>query len=156
VNYTTKFSGTSAAAPQVAVAAALLYAVDPSRTESQVRDLILDNATYWGRADDFGAGLLDIGAAIAVQAELSGPSEVYSYKSCTWYAQGSGGAPPYQYQWYRDGSPVGTSASYTANSGGSDFNVSVKVTDSVGVFQFRSLDVTVVPGSPWVLTCEVE
>jgi hypothetical protein len=156
VNYMAKFSGTSAAAPQVAVAAALLYAVDADRTESQVRDLILDNATYWGRADDFGAGLVNIGAAIAVQADLAGPSEVYAYRSCTWYAQATGGAPPYQYQWYRDGSPVGTSSSYTANSGGSDFSVSVWVTDNVGMSQFRSLDVAVVPGSPWVLTCEVE
>jgi hypothetical protein len=49
--------------------------------------------------------------------------------SHTWTAPVSGGYPGFSYQWYRDGSPVGTGSSYTASAGGAPFNLRVEVTD---------------------------
>jgi subtilisin family serine protease len=56
VNYTHTFSGTSAAAPQVAGIAALIVARFPSLTASQVKARIRSGAVPWGAASDFGAG----------------------------------------------------------------------------------------------------
>jgi hypothetical protein len=47
----------------------------------------------------------------------------------TWTAPVSGGYPGFSYQWYRNGSPVGTGSSYTASAGGAPFNLRVEVTD---------------------------
>lgn len=59
IDYSSTFSGTSAAAPQVAGAAALLLAKEPSLTLSQARSRILGAANPWGAATQFGAGKLN-------------------------------------------------------------------------------------------------
>lgn len=55
-NYTHVFSGTSAAAPQVAGIAALILSRYPSLTAAAVKSRIRSSATGWGAANDFGAG----------------------------------------------------------------------------------------------------
>lgn len=49
--------------------------------------------------------------------------------SHTWTAPVSGGYPGFSYQWYRNGSPVGTGSSYTGSAGGAPFSLRVEVTD---------------------------
>ena len=154
VDYTSTFSGTSAAAPQVAAAAALLYSVDLNRTESTVRSMLLDNADYWGRSDDFGAGKLNVGNAISVKASIEGPTEVYSYKECTWHANATGGNPPYSFAWYRDGLQVDNDATYTGNTGTADFLLEVLVTDQSPLPAVRdAINVSVIQ-NPMALSCE--
>lgn len=47
----------------------------------------------------------------------------------TWFAPVSGGYPGFTYQWYRDGSPVGSGSSYTGYADTMDFDLRVEVTD---------------------------
>jgi subtilisin family serine protease len=63
-DYTSTFSGTSAAAPQVSGAAALLLSKYPNLTVLDVIKRIQDTADHWGSANDFGAGKLNIGKLI--------------------------------------------------------------------------------------------
>lgn len=59
IDYTSTFSGTSAPAPQVSGAAALLLAKEPSLTLSQARSRILGAADPWGPPTQLGAGELN-------------------------------------------------------------------------------------------------
>lgn len=61
VNFTRSFSGTSAAAPQVAGAAALLLSKYPHLTAQEVVQRVRNAADSWGSSSDFGAGKLNIG-----------------------------------------------------------------------------------------------
>lgn len=65
-NYTTTFSGTSAAAPQVSGVAALMLSADPSLTAAQVKARIRSSADAWGSSGTFGAG--KVNAYRALQA----------------------------------------------------------------------------------------
>ncbi len=98
------FTGTSAAAPQVAAAAALLIAKDGNLTLSQVRNLLLDGADPWGAANDVGRGKLDVARSMAftmpaLSVTISGPGTVSAGQSYTWTANPSGGNGTYTYQW---------------------------------------------------------
>lgn len=73
-NYTSTFSGTSAAAPEVSGAAALLLAKFPSLTAAEVKNLLIQNATDMGPVgfdNTFGYGRVNASAAL-----LSGPSVI--------------------------------------------------------------------------------
>lgn len=59
VNYTSTFSGTSAAAPQVSAIAALLLSREPGLTASQVKSRLQVGARFWGSSTTFGAGKVD-------------------------------------------------------------------------------------------------
>lgn len=152
-DYTSHFTGTSASAPQVAIAAALLYSADGSLTESAVRSKILGAADSWGRSDDFGAGKLNVGAALRLTASISGPSFVYANETQTWSANVSGGFKPYDYAWFRDGQLVSTGESYSGNTGSSDFNLQLNVTDALNASAQDDLYVTVNSCPPPQITC---
>jgi subtilisin family serine protease len=55
-NYTVTFSGTSAAAPQVAAVAALILSRFPTLTSSQVKSRLFNGAIPWGATNDAGHG----------------------------------------------------------------------------------------------------
>jgi subtilisin family serine protease len=62
-------SGTSFAAPQVAGAAALVWAANPSLTARQVADILKTTASGHGAwSAELGYGVLDVGAAVALAA----------------------------------------------------------------------------------------
>jgi len=65
----------------------------------------------------------------SLSTSVSGERVPLPGSSHTWDAPTAGGYPGYSYQWYRDGAPVGTGASYTTSAGSSDFNLRVEVTD---------------------------
>ncbi|MGH7567485.1 MAG: S8 family peptidase [Gemmatimonadales bacterium] len=110
IDYSSTFSGTSAAAPQVAGVAALLLAKEPSLTESVARGRITQNANPWGPANQFGAGKLNAYATLVgppPSVAIGGPSAVRRRVPCTWSAIVSGGTPPYVYGWTVNNLPVG-------------------------------------------------
>jgi len=66
-------SGTSYAAPQVAGAAALVWAANPSLTAQQVAQILEQTASGHGRwTPQLGFGVIDVGAAVAVASAQSG------------------------------------------------------------------------------------
>jgi subtilisin family serine protease len=66
-------SGTSFAAPQVAGAAALVWAANPTLTAQQVAQILKETASGNGRwTSDLGFGIVDVAAAVA-RAQAGGP-----------------------------------------------------------------------------------
>lgn len=104
MNYTTTFSGTSAAAPQVAGVAALLLSREPWLTAAQVRDRLATSADPWGPSTQFGVGKLNAGVAVnPVRVSISGPTFISTAGTYTWTASPAGGAGGYTFQWsYRN------------------------------------------------------
>lgn len=88
-----------------------------------------------------------------LSVSISGPSSTivsgFTCKTLTWTASASGGVPSYSYQWYRDGSSVGSGSTYSETFCGDNitytesFTLSVTATDSVGTQASASLPVTI-------------
>lgn len=99
--YTSSFSGTSAAAPQVSGAAALLLSREPGLTVRQLRDRLMRTADPWGDVPVYGNGKLNVFAALtgALNVTISGPTSGDIFTLCYWDAIVSGGTPPYTYKW---------------------------------------------------------
>lgn len=99
--YTSQFGGTSAAAPQVAAAAAMLLTDNPNLTFTQVRDRIRERAIAWGAAQDFGSGKLDAFRVLRndLTAYIPGRSFV-PVGDNTFRVSASGAVGPYSYHWY--------------------------------------------------------
>jgi hypothetical protein len=86
---------------------------------------------------------------------MSGPSSVnFTSATCstqTWSASVSGGTTPYSYEWYVNGTQVGTGTSYSRNVcyNGADFTIQVTATDSSSPVQSKSdsraVDLTYAP-----------
>jgi hypothetical protein len=86
-----------------------------------------------------------------LKVSISGPSydSIYGYDChyLTWTASASGGVPPYSYQWYRNGYPVGSGSSYSEYICGSNYNywesftISVTATDAASSQASNSLSV---------------
>jgi subtilisin family serine protease len=99
-NYTSTFSGTSAAAPMVSAAVALLLSREPTLTLSAVKSRLYSSADPWGPLQDYGAGKLNIARTLfgPVNASISGPSNITGSPQ-TWTAGASGALAPYTYKW---------------------------------------------------------
>ncbi len=119
INFTTTFSGTSAAAPMVSGAAALLLSLEPGLTHSAVKSRLFGAADPWGDATLYGAGKLNVARTIfgPVLPAIAGPSTITgTFQS--WTASASGGLSPYTFVWERadfcSGAwvTVGTGSSY--------------------------------------------
>lgn len=86
-NYTERFGGTSAAAPQVSGVAALMLSVNPNLTEAQVVSILRSSATDMGVPgfdNTFGFGRLNAQGAIqAALPTLSGSSTICSEETYT-------------------------------------------------------------------------
>jgi hypothetical protein len=86
---------------------------------------------------------------------MSGPSTAdFTTATCstlTWSASASGGTTPYSYNWYYNGTQVGTGASYSRSVcyNAADFTVQATVTDGSSPVQSKSVsravDVTYAP-----------
>ena len=85
-NYTSRFGGTSAAAPQVAGVAALMLSANPDLTEVQVRTILQQTATDMGPAgfdNTYGFGLVNAHAAVRAAFPISGPDYLCSTNTFT-------------------------------------------------------------------------
>ncbi len=65
----------------------------------------------------------------AIANVIDGTSIPPRNSTATWRASVTGGAPPYNYYWYRDGTLVGTSEFYTGNTGTENFGLRAAVVD---------------------------
>lgn len=101
IDYSSTFSGTSAAAPQVSAVAAMVISRAPTMTETQVRSAITSNADPWGPATQFGAGKLNAYRALVgrTRVSISGTRVPPTPGSYTYFANASGGVGGYTYQW---------------------------------------------------------
>jgi hypothetical protein len=75
-NYTSRFGGTSAAAPQASGVAALMLSIESQLSESKVRQLISNNAVDYGSSDWSGDGLLNAVNAVTEAAEPAAPTNL--------------------------------------------------------------------------------
>jgi len=150
--------GTSMATPHVSGAAALVRAKNPTWTNQQVVDKLLNTAVDLGAVgwdDHFGRGLLDAARAVdALTASISGPSVVFTNQSQTWNSVVTGGVTPYTYQWYKDATPVGTGASLAMNTGWTNFSLRLDVTDAASITRSITQPVTVKLPAPTSCTLD--
>lgn len=143
VDYTTTFSGTSAATALVSGAAALMLAANPGLTAAQVKSRLQANADSWpnyGPAQ-VGSGKLNVYRSLdlpppppppVVAHDILGPTIIFNPGMYQWKAVVSGGDGNYSYQWkmyWQD---------FQAwQNLGQDSTQSVNVDESVGDFTLR-------------------
>jgi subtilisin family serine protease len=159
INFTSTFSGTSAAAPQVAAAVALLLSNGPFMTWSNVRSRVSQASVPWGPSIRFGAGKLDIDRMLwpynPVGANVTGVELITQKGTYTWQSNPTGGSGAYAYQWKLRNLPSGTvenlgtqpSQNRTVYAGTGQFQMIVTVT-SVGRSATDTLNVTECIGQP--------
>ncbi len=146
IDYTTSFSGTSAAAPQVAAVVALILSTQPNITATAMRTRLCLAAFPWGASNEYGCGKLDANKSVAPApvVTISGPSSVRPGATCVWVANVTGWGP-FSYVW----SPGSSSTNELIyQNAGSNFTVAVTVTDAVGGQGSKSKSVTVSAGAP--------
>lgn len=150
IDYSSTFSGTSAAAPQVAGIATLLMAKEPALSESAIRSRLMGSADPWGPSFRFGAGKLNGARALTVpplSISISGPYEAEPYGTCSWIANVSGGVQPYSFTWRADGASIGNSSDVYYTNSGVSFVLEVTVTDATSQSRADSRTISVYGGA---------
>lgn len=149
-NFTSSFSGTSGAAPQVAGVAALLLSREPNLTLGEVKVRLYNSADPWGSATDYGSGKVNAGRALQLQnVILTGPASARPNTQCLWQASVSGGVPPFTYSWTINGSPVGGSSPQLVwTTGSTAFTIAVRVDGVNGASVSKQKSVSVAAGAP--------
>lgn len=101
VDYTSSFGGTSAAAPQVSAAVALLLTKEPTLTLAQVKSRLFGAANPLGSTPDVGAGKLDIYHTLVSRptVTISGVGVVTVPGTYSWTAVAANGNGNYTYRW---------------------------------------------------------
>ncbi len=87
-----------------------------------------------------------VGGSSSVSGTIAGPTTIRSSVTCSWSVTGSGGTPPYSYQWV---SPTDGSGQYYdyANSG-SAFLLSVVITDATAARTTVNKEVSISSSAP--------
>jgi subtilisin family serine protease len=161
------FTGTSAATPHVAGAAALIKSIRPLATPAQIRDFLVNTVRPFPTgsacvaggafAGTCGAGLLDATAAVNLASQgappivVSGPQSVtVTEGQAATFSVAAAGAAPLTYQWKRNGFdiPGANGVSHTTQPLGlaeSGTRFSVTVANPLGTVTSPEAAVTVVP-----------
>ena len=154
-DYTSRFGGTSAAAPQVAGVATLLLAKESSLSRSTVRSRLTQAANAWGNTLQFGSGKLNAYRTLVPptppSVSISGPASVRSGSTCIWTANVSGGTPPYSYSWSTGGGYVPGGSEFTYTNTGTNFTIYLAVSDAANTSNSASKDVTISSSAPTCL-----
>lgn len=103
IDYTSTFSGTSAAAPQVSGVFSLLLAREPALTAAQAKTRVYDAADYWGTSTRFGRGKVNAYRALVgrLNVYIDGPTYISSAGEYTWTAVTTGGVQTPALTWER-------------------------------------------------------
>jgi serine protease len=142
--YSTTFSGTSAAAPQVAAVAALVISRQSSLTSEQVKSKLYQGAVNWGPATQYGVGKLNALASVTnLTVTVSGPTTIRSAGNYSWSASASGGSGGYTYTWEKsvDGASYyvvdygTTHGEYIDRTSGTTINLRVTAVSGIDVGQ---------------------
>lgn len=101
IDYTSTFSGTSAAAPQVAGVFSLLLAREPALTAAQAKTRVYDAADWWGTSTRFGRGKVNAYRALVgrLSAWIDGPNWIDTPGTYTWNAYVTGGVQSPSLTW---------------------------------------------------------
>jgi subtilisin family serine protease len=144
-------SGTSFAAPQVAGAAALVWAANPSLTAHQVAQILKETASGAGRwTPELGFGVIDVAAAVA-RAQAGGPGVLLSGNRVNTRVQlnWSGDAGRYTLALSTDSSPAAAVLSGTPQTSttltlarGHSYSFTVAALDASGVATATSAPLT--------------
>ncbi|WP_420129491.1 S8 family serine peptidase [Longimicrobium sp.] len=118
MDYTSTFSGTSAAAPQVAGVFSMLLAREPTLTAAQAKTRVYDAADWWGAANRFGRGKVNAYRALVgrLGAWISGPTFIETPGYYTWTATSTGGVQAVQYTWQTSQNGVNWSTGPTGDT----------------------------------------
>jgi len=149
--------GTSMAAPHVSGTAALVWARNPSWTNSMVVNHLFTTAEDrgdFGRDQFYGFGVVNALAAVSNPPPPSptpqitwGPNEVRPQAACAWEGAASGGTPPYTFEWYVSGSYMGSGTYFEYANSGSAFTLQLSVRDAANGYGSTSRTVTVSPSA---------
>jgi subtilisin family serine protease len=150
-------SGTSFAAPQVAGAAALVWAANPSLTAQQVAQILKQSASGHGTwTADLGFGIVDVAAAVA-QAASAPPSVLLSGNRVATKLRlnWSGSAPRYSLSFSIDAGAMKTVLAGTSQTSttmtltrGHTYAFAVAALDGAGAETAVSAPLTVALGAP--------
>ncbi|HEV7704813.1 MAG TPA: S8 family serine peptidase [Gemmatimonadaceae bacterium] len=156
-DYTAKFGGTSASAPQVAGVAALVLSREPNLTSMQVKARLEYGAIPWGTSTMYGSGKLDaynaltginavIGGPLSVAGGCTGPSFPFcTARTFSWTATASAGSGSYTYQWasracyVSNSTQLGTAATQTVAVGPTTPSFFLQVTVTSGARMTKTL-----------------
>jgi len=95
---------------------------------------------------DGATGQSSITVGSCPQVTITGPSRVQPHATCSWFANPSGGTPPYGYAWWPlADSPPGE---LTYTNDGQNFNMQVWVTDANGLKALATRSITVSSTAP--------
>lgn len=154
--------GTSGSAPYISGAAALLFEQNPTWTNVQVRNRLLNTANHpFGSMtpdQEYGYGVLDAAAALGqtlpIYPSIDGPNQIQLNQYVEFDASAEGGLKPYSFEWQIDYTmtgnswqTVGSSASFYGHQSYTldDFMLRVIVTDAnndTGTSTFHQVTVT--------------
>lgn len=98
------------------------------------------------RSGDYSADTVTKTYSTFLSGTITGPTTIKPNVSCSWSVAGAEGTPPYTYQWFWPISGSGQYLNY-ANSG-SDFLLSVVVTDATGAQKTISEEVSLKSSAP--------
>jgi hypothetical protein len=121
-----------------AIASVTLGGVVTGEDEGLVEISAIAHVNGQGYSDQIEIEVDSVPPPPPLQVTIQGPEDIHPFSSsCGWLAYATGGAGGKTYQWYRDGVPVSTSASYMPSAPYlSDFELFVEVEDSAGGYDF--------------------
>jgi subtilisin family serine protease len=158
-SYISDFGGTSAAAPHVAGAAALLFAAYPAATAEDVTGTLLESVDVLPAFTNkmVSNGRLNVGRAVLHPRFVSGPAVVVTQpqpqtlvlSNSATFRVSSGGIRPLHYQWLFNSAELADATNAALNLGSISFSHAggyhVVVTNSLGSVTSQVATLTVVP-----------
>lgn len=108
-----------------------------------------------GHDNQFGHGRVELMRAVEgnpIDVTIQGPPTVRPGTTCYYSMTQTGGTGPFDYEWYKDSTLIGTTTHALVNTGSTDFQLSMHVEDS---FQNGGVDQIQINLDPWAPDCDL-